>query len=234
MERLIQDLRYAFRSLFRQPSFAVTAIATLALGIGATTAIFTVLNAVILRPLPFDRPDRLVAVMNVWTRTGLRSTSISAPDFHDWEAQSRSFTAMAYYTGGETSVTLGRNADYAVAYRVTPRFFDALGVRAAVGRLLTEQEQAPGGPLAVVISDAFWKKQFNGSAAAIGATVKFADRVFTIAGVLPTRTSWSGTTSVSLLSLLVGYCSASRVEMPVISARACARLTPSASRARTR
>jgi hypothetical protein len=85
MEKLLQDLRYAFRSLARQPSFAVTAIATLALGIGATTAIFSVVNAVVIRPLPYADPDRIVAIMHVWTRTGTRGATVSAPDFEDWK-----------------------------------------------------------------------------------------------------------------------------------------------------
>ena len=184
MDKLAQDLRFAIRALSRQPAFALTAIVTLALGIGATTAIFSVVNAVLLRPLPFEHADRIVAVRNLWTKTGLRASTVSAPDFHDWEAQSRGFRALAYYVGGETSITVAGMADYASVYRVTPRFFDALGAHAAAGRLLSDDEQKPGGPLAIVITDAFWKKRFNGEDRAIGSTVKFNDRTFTIAGVL--------------------------------------------------
>ena len=184
MDTLLQDLRYAVRSLWRHPSFAITAILTLALGIGATTAIFSVVNAIVIRPLPYEAPDRIVAIMNLWTRTGARGFTVSAPDFDDWKAQSRSFAAMAYYVGGETSVTVNGAADYVSAYRVTPGFFEALGAKATLGRLWSTEEQKPGGPLAVVITDAFWRKQFAGASGAIGSTVKFADRVFTIAGVL--------------------------------------------------
>ena len=184
MDKLMQDLRYAVRSLLRHPSFALTAILTLALGIGATTAMFSVVNAVVLQPLPYPNPDRLVAVTNFWARTGVRSTTVSAPDFHDWKAQSRSFEALAYYSGAETSVTVNGTADYAFAYRVTPGFFEALGAKAGVGRLLSAEEQQAGGPLAVVITDAFWKEQFNGAPDAVGSTVKFGDQAFTIAGVL--------------------------------------------------
>ncbi len=187
MDKLRQDLRFALRSLVRQPAFAMTAIATLALGIGATTAIFTVVNAVLLRPLSFDRPDRIVVVTNLWTKTGRRSSTVSAPDFHDWQAQSRSFQAMAYYMGWETSVTVGATADYANVYRVTPQFFDILRMRPAVGRLPTAAEQKPGGPLTAVITDGFWKRQFNGAARAIGSTVKVDDQVFTIVGILGAR-----------------------------------------------
>ncbi len=184
MSRLIQDLRYTLRSLFRQPSFAATAILTLALGIGATTAMFSVVNAVILKPLSYTEPDRIVAVMNFWTKSGTRGATVSAPDFHDWKAQAQSFSALAYFAGGETSVTVNGTADYASAIRVTPDFFNALGARAAVGRLFTPEEMQPGGSLAVVITDAFWKKQFGGEPSAIGAEVKSADRIFTIVGVL--------------------------------------------------
>src|SRR3954468_3478801 len=185
MDALILDLRFALRSLLRHPGFALTAIATLALGIGATTAIFSVVNAILLRPLPYERPDRIVAIRNHWTQSGLRANSISAPDFHDWKARSRSFQAMGYYAGGENSVTIGGAADYASVWRVTPGFFESLGTRAAIGRLLTEEEQKLGGPLAAIITDAFWRKRFDGNRAAIGLTLKFSDRVFTIAGILP-------------------------------------------------
>jgi putative ABC transport system permease protein len=184
MERFLQDTRYAIRSLLRQPAFAATAILTLALGIGATTAIFSAVDAIVLRPLAFPRPDRIVVVGNYWTKTGLRTTSVSAPDFHDWERENRSFSAIAYYIGGEISVSVNGAADYASVYRVTPGFFDVVGAHAQIGRLLSREEQQPGGPSAVVITDAFWRKQFNADGAAVGSTIKFNDTVFTIAGVL--------------------------------------------------
>src|SRR4051794_32796627 len=105
MDTLFQDLRFGVRGLARQPAFALTALVTLALGIGATTAMFSAVNSILLRPLPFARPDRLVTINNFYARTGSRSTTVSAPDFHDWEAQARSFEAMAYYRGGTASVT---------------------------------------------------------------------------------------------------------------------------------
>ncbi len=184
MDTLIQDVRFAVRSLIRHPGFAVTAVVTLALGIGATTAIFSVVNSVLLRPLPFPRADRLVGVATRWTNSGLRYTSVSAPDFQDWEAQSGSFQALALYWGGAQSVTLADTADYAGVYMVSPAFFDALAARTSVGRLPSRTEQQPDGPLAAVITDAFWRKNFNASPAAVGSTIKFSDRIFTIAGVL--------------------------------------------------
>ena len=111
MDKFVQDLRFAVRSLVRRPGFSVTAVVTLALGIGATTAIFSVVNAVLMRPLPFPEPDRIVAIANFWTRTGARGATVSAPDFHDWKAQSRSFEAMGYVVGGQTSVVSTGGAD---------------------------------------------------------------------------------------------------------------------------
>lgn len=185
MDQLLQDFRYGIRGLLRQPAFALTAILTLALGIGATTAIFSVVNAVILRPLPYPEADRVVAIMNLWTATGARGATVSAPDFGDWKAQAQSFAAMAYYSGGETSVTINGIADYAAVYRVTPGFFDVLGVSASVGRLPTREEQAPGGPPVVVVTDAFWRTQLGGDPRALGSAVKFSDNVYSIVGVLP-------------------------------------------------
>ncbi len=184
MDQLLQDLRFTVRSLLRQPGFAITAIVTLTLGIGATTAIFSVVNAVLLRPLPYAEPDRMVAIMNLWTRSGTRGVTVSGPDFDDWKAQTKSFASMAFYVGGETSVTLEGAADYVSVHRVTPGFYDVLGAKATIGRLPTEEEQKPGGPPVVVITDAFWRRRFSGDARAIGSTVKFSERVFTIVGVL--------------------------------------------------
>ena len=113
MDNLLQDIRYGIRTLTRQPGFAATAILTLALGIGATTAIFSVVNAVVLRPMPFDEPDRIVVVTNRNLKTGNLNTTVSGPDFRDWRDQSRSFEAIAHQQSFETSVTVN-NA------RITP------------------------------------------------------------------------------------------------------------------
>jgi len=187
MDNLLQDVRYGIRTLIRQPGFAVTAILTLALGIGATTAIFSVVNAVVLRPLPFDSPDRIVVVTNVNTKTGTRNTTVSGPDFRDWREQSRSFEALAYWAGGEASATVNNTSDYAFAAVVTPGYFRVFGATARVGRLLSAEEEQPGGPQSVVISEAYWRRQFGADPAAVGATITFRQRQYTIVGVTPLR-----------------------------------------------
>jgi putative ABC transport system permease protein len=184
MESLVQDLRYAARTLVRQPGFTLTAVLTLTLGIGATTAIFSVVNAVVLRPLPLEQSDRVVVVTNFYTARGVRGQAASAPDFYDWKEQSRSFEVLAYYQGSETSVTVGGTADYAMAVGITPGFLEALRAKAQLGRLFSAEEQRPGGPLAVLITDAFWRRRFDGSRSAIGTTLKARDTVFEIVGVL--------------------------------------------------
>jgi predicted permease len=185
MDTLLRDLRHSVRLLVRQPGFAVTAILTLALGIGATTAIFSVVNGVLLRPLPFAEPDRIVAVNRFRPSSGRIQTTQSAPDFHDYRTQNRTFEALAYYTGGETGVTVGGAAGYADVFRVTAGFFESLGVTARLGRLMSVDEAAPGGSPVAVISDAFWQRQFSGDPKAIGAVVKMGSRTMPVVGVLP-------------------------------------------------
>jgi predicted permease len=188
MDNLLQDVRYGIRTLVRQPGFAATAILTLALGIGATTAIFSVVNAVVLRPMPFDSPDRVVVVTNTNTKTGNRNTTISGPDFFDWRAQNKSFEVLAYYTGsGETSVTVNNASDYTTVTRVSPGYLSVFGATARLGRLFTPEEEKPGDSDAVVITEPYWRRQFGSDARAIGATITFGQRTRTIIGVTAMR-----------------------------------------------
>jgi len=195
MDTLTQDVRYALRSLRRQPAFAARAILTLALGIGANAAIFTVVNAVLLRPLEYANPDRIVAITTDWRKSGLRGT-VSAPDFHDWHDSSTSFRAMAYFGGGETSVSVDGVADYATAVAATAEFFDVLGVQPAIGRLPTADEQRAGGPLTAVISDAFWRRRFGGRPDALGRTLSALQRTFTVVAVMPPQFRFPDRTDV--------------------------------------
>jgi putative ABC transport system permease protein len=188
MDNLLQDVRYGIRTLIRQPGFAATAILTLALGIGATTAIFSVVNAVVLRPMPFDQPDRVMVVTNINTKTGNRNTTISGPDFFDWRAQNRSFEVLAYFTGsGETSVTVDNVSDYTTVTRVGPGYFRTFGATARTGRLFTPEEEQPGTSDAVVISEAYWRRRFGSDPRAIGSTLTFGQRTRTIVGVTALR-----------------------------------------------
>ena len=186
MNAILQDLRYAVRSLRRQPAFAMLAIGTLALGIGANAAIFTAVNAVLLRPLDYQRPDRIVALTSFWQKTGRRG-SVSAPDYHDWHDSTRSFASMAYYTyalGDETSVIVDGVADYGNVVLVTPEFFDVFGVDALIGRTIARTASAADAPMAVIGYD-MWVRRFGRSPSTLGRTVSFGQRAVTIVGIMP-------------------------------------------------
>jgi putative ABC transport system permease protein len=184
MDHLLQDVRYAWRSMRRQPAFVALAVGTLALGIGANAAIFSVVNAVLLRPLRYQQPHRIVAINNLWRKSTV-SSSVSAPDFHDWHDTASSFAAMAYYAGGETSLSVSGAADYGTVIRVTPGFFNVFGVRPSMGRVFESADETPGSPFTAIISHDFWMRRFGGRLDAIGSTANFAERTFTIVGVMP-------------------------------------------------
>src|SRR5262245_29667723 len=172
---MLNDIRYAVRLFVKQPAFALVTIFVLALGIGATTAIFSVVDAVLLRALPYADAGRLVLIQTFWKRAGLPSPNVSAPDFHDWHREATSFDGMAAYFGGRQSVTIGDSADYAQVTIATPDLFPVLSARAAIGRLPSPDEQQPGGALAVVVSDAFWRSRLGADRLAVGRRLKFQD-----------------------------------------------------------
>src|SRR5580765_4215273 len=192
---MLADLRYAARLLLRQPAFTLIATLVLALGIGANTAIFSVVDAVLLRPLPYVDQDRLVSLSTFWRQTGLRG-QVSSPDFQDWHDRATSFDGMAALAGGETSVSVDGGADYARVARVTPEFFSLFSARAEAGRLPTDAEQQEGGPLTAVVSHSFWMTRLGGDRAALGRTLKYAQRAYTIVGVLPPEFRYPAGTDV--------------------------------------
>jgi putative ABC transport system permease protein len=151
-----QDLRHALQILVKHPRFTAVAVVTLALGIGANTAIFTLVNGVLLRPLPYPDQDRIV---RLWEQTQRGSqVAVSGPNFRDWVQMGRSFEAIAAYWGGRDTVIAGRNATFADVYHVSKGFFDTLGVQPGAGRAFTADEMVEGGPPAVVVSYEFWRQ----------------------------------------------------------------------------
>ncbi len=183
MSDFLGDLRYAIRLLIKQPGFTLVTIAVLALGIGATTAIFSVVDGVLLRPLPYAGADRLVSVSNYYRKAAFRGT-ISAPDYHDWHDQAQSFSGLAMYNSNQSSIAVDGAADYAVVTRATPEFFDVMGARPALGRLLSAGEHKAGGPMTAVVSHAFWRSHLGGDRSAVGRTIKYRDAVYAVVGVL--------------------------------------------------
>jgi predicted permease len=187
IEDLVQDVRYGLRTLGRNPGFATLSILIMALGIGANTAVFSVVNAVLLRPLSYRDPDRIVTLTNTSTTneapTAL-SKQVSIPDFEDWQAQSSSFEAMAYYASRETAVMQGSNPEYARATSVSSDFFRVFAVEPLVGRSFTPEETKRGSSGAAMISYNYWQTHFGGDLQALGQTVNASGRR-SIVGVLP-------------------------------------------------
>jgi putative ABC transport system permease protein len=194
------ELKFALRSLRSRPGFTVLAIAILALGIGANTAIFSVVNAVLLRPLEYRDPDRVVLVGNTWRAIHKTAMGqVSEADFDDLHEQSTVFDGLAAFMGGYSegsNVMVGNSAEFAGVSRVTEDFFRVMGADAALGRVFTHEEQQPGAPMVAVIGDAFWKRRFNGDPHAIGSTLRAYGRPFTIIGVMPQGFAFPGKTDV--------------------------------------
>ena len=187
VDDFFRDLRYACRSLRRSPGFTALAILIMALGIGANTAVFSVVNAVLLKPLSYHDPDRIVTLSNSFrTREAATALSkqVSIPDFRDWHEQSDSFEAMAYYASRETAVMPGATAEYARVTSVSPEFFRVFAVEPLLGRFFTTEEMKPGTGGALLISYAYWQSHFGGEPRALGQTIRvFGTQL--IVGVLP-------------------------------------------------
>jgi predicted permease len=180
------DLRFAARVLRRQPGFTAVVLVTLMLGIGANTAIFTVVDAALLRPLPYHQPDRLVHLWETHHGDVDDRSEASYPDFVDWRAQSRAFSALEGYD--ETNLTVATDVGEPLmldGVRVTPGFFTMLGVRPILGRAFVADDAVPSGAPIVVLSHAYWQRQLGGDAHVIGRSLTLDRRRYTVVGVLP-------------------------------------------------
>jgi predicted permease len=180
----MRDIRFAFRTLSRAPFFTIIALLTLALGIGATTAIFTVVDGVLLRPLPYPEPQRIVRLWESSAKGG--RMNFSDPDFEDIQAQTRSFTSLATASDwGTVSVVAGKGAVRASSAAVSKDFFRTMGVHPLRGRFFAPDEQRQGGTPAVVVSYGFWRSALAGAPINSGLTLAFDGNVFSVVGVAP-------------------------------------------------
>ncbi|HEX4630376.1 MAG TPA: ABC transporter permease [Chthoniobacterales bacterium] len=184
---MLTDLKYAFRMLVKAPIFTAIAILTLALGIGANSAIFSVIDTVLLRPLPFKNPDEIV---NIWGRYAndsgsLRGNVHSFPDYVDLRDQSQSMAAMAAYTRTAATLTYGDDAKYLEGIAITPEAFDVLGVPPLLGRAFTKEDARNDANRVVVLTYPFWKSAFAGDSKIIGQQVILSGRPHTVIGVMP-------------------------------------------------
>ena len=201
LEDLMQDVVLAFRGLRRAPGFAAAALLTLALGIGSATAIFSVAYGVLLRPLPFSDPDRLVAVSINLAGAGTAYGSLSAPEYVDLSRWNRSFAAVAAWTPRDRTLGGDGNPERIVAASATASLWDVLGVRAAAGRTFTAEEDVPGATPVVVLGDALWRRRFGGDPAVVGRTVQLDGVTRTVVGVLPPEVRVGGAEAFTPMGL---------------------------------
>jgi predicted permease len=187
MSTLIQDLRYALRTLARSPGFAAAAVATLALGIGANAAIFSVLHAVMWKPMPYERPDELVRITGTYTGQGVvvPQTNISPLDALDWRAQCRSLSGVAVYTNGSVALT-GSGEPLRLRNGVaSTNLLSVLGVRPVLGRDFSPDDEVEGHHRVALLAHGFWQRRFGGDPGVVGQTITLAGNPYLVVGVLP-------------------------------------------------
>jgi putative ABC transport system permease protein len=181
LEGILADLRYAVRVLWKSPAFTTVAVVSLALGIGANTAVFSVVHSVLLRPLPYPEPNHLVRVGQHGT-----ANDVSIPEFEFWKEHSSALASVAGDRGsGDLSLAVGDKREEISAMTVTSDFFRTLGVHPAMGREFDSKETRPGGPRAIVLSDSLWRRAFGADPSAVGRAVSLNDVSYTVVGVLP-------------------------------------------------
>ena len=182
---MINDLRYALRMLLKTPAFTVIAAVTLALGIGANSAIFSVVDTVLLRPLPFKNPGELVMIYGTSAQEPESRQTVSFPNFYDWRDQSQSFTSMAAYTGAGTVLNSGGEAQEIEGVAVAGDIFTTLGVAPMLGRGFTPEETKVSGPRVVVLSHGLWQRAFASDKNIVGRDITMSGRSHTVIGVMP-------------------------------------------------
>jgi putative ABC transport system permease protein len=191
LEDLLQDFSYALRTLRQRPGFAAVAILTLALGSGATTVMFTVVNGVLLKPLAYPEADRLVTLHGKTEQWG-EQWGFSYPEFHDYQSSSRTLGSVAAWTYGGGTITKPGEAEYLAGRHISPGLFSVLGVPPAAGRAFLPQEDQPGAAPVAIISYRLWEHRFGGGKETIGRQLVFDGKSYTIVGIAPAEFSLDG------------------------------------------
>jgi predicted permease len=187
MHGLLRDVRHAARNLLRTPGFALVTIVTLALGIGANTAIFSVVNAVILRPLGYPQPDRLVFISSQFPKMGFDQFWISPPEFLEFQERTRAFSDVGAFATGQSNLTAADRPRRVNSGQASAGLFKALGVNAMYGRTFEQAETIPNGPRVVVLSYELWKSAFGGNTSTLGSQVEMNGIRRTVVGIMPPR-----------------------------------------------
>jgi hypothetical protein len=185
MASFVQDLRYALRMLLKSPGFAIVAVLTLALGIGANVATFSVVYAVLLRPLPFPHPEQLVRVFDDFDGVNAKNVGMSAPELWDFQDKSGVFQDISAVWPIDSDIAGGDRPVRAETLATSPDYFTMLGVQPRLGRVFTPKDAVPGFIEAVVISDGFWRRNYGSDPKIIGRTMRLDNDLYTIIGVMP-------------------------------------------------
>jgi predicted permease len=185
MQTLLQDLRYGARVLLKSPNVTFIAVITLALGIGANTAIFSVVNAVLLEPLPYRAPGELVLARHLYETKGTISESVSYTDFRDWRAQNQVFADLALFRGAGFALAVGDDLEQVRGANVSANFFQLLGVNAIRGRTFLPAEEERGAERVALLSHALWQRVFGADEELIGRQIKLGEQLYTVVGILP-------------------------------------------------
>jgi len=180
-----QDIRYGLRILAKNPGFAAISILTLALGVGANTALFSVVHGVLLKPMPYENPEELVAVY--WTTPLDQKEPFSFPDFLDCQKQNRVFSSMAGYRWDNFSLLGVGEPERLAGERVSAEFFALLNIKPILGRTFLNEEDKLGAVPVAVIGDYLWKRKFNSSPSVLGTALNLSGEIYTIVGVIPAR-----------------------------------------------
>jgi len=208
IEGFIRDFRHALRVMHRNPAFASASILVLALGIGANTAIFSIANAILFRPLPFPEPQQLVRLWDTYGTLG-NLGPVSYPNFKDWRSWNRSFSAMAAFAERGLVLTGVGDAMPLQTLAASASFFDVLGAQPALGRKFLPEEDGPGannGADSAIISDRLWRRQFGSDAAVLGRSITLSGRNFTVVGVMPPGfNTYTGSGETDVWTTVAGY-----------------------------
>jgi putative ABC transport system permease protein len=184
METLFQDVRYGFRILLKRPGFTLMAVLALALGIGANSAIFSVVNSLLLRPLPLTDPDKLVQIWGVSTKLGRANIPASYPDFADWRDQNQVFEQTVAYTDWSFNLTGTNEPERISSAIVSPMFFSMLGIKPLVGRVFVSEEDQKGKDSVAVIGRRLWQRRFNSDPQVVGTPIELNGESYTVVGVV--------------------------------------------------
>ena len=187
MDTLLQDLRYAARTLVKNPGFAALTIVCLALGIGVNSTIFSVVDTVAIRPLPFRDPDALVALHTTHQVNGIDRGDVSYLDLQDWKARTRSFADIATVTGRSLTLSDGDEPERFNGSTVTWNMFPMLGVQPILGRQIRPEEDTPGGPRVVLLSHGVWQRRYAAIPSVVGRTITVNGNPHTVIGVMPPK-----------------------------------------------